>query len=158
MMIAGPIVVLVCGIVVLIGVFLPWISGPAWWPTTITLSGWDGVSQYGLNNATEACLVFFGGVLIIGFALPAVIASLTSKGSQKTVRNLCILASVAALLAVGDALWALIPIVSDDLTDFVSYGFYISFAAAILGLVFGIIASVRAATRVLHVVQPENTI
>ena len=148
-MIAGLIVVLVCGIVLLIGVFLPWISGPVWWSTTaVSFSGWDGISQYGINNATEACLVFFGGVLIIGFTLPAAIASLTSKGSQQTVRNLSIIASVGALIAIVGALWAFIPIMVDGLTDFVSYGFYISFAAAFLGLVFGIIVSVRAATRV----------
>ena len=147
-MIAGLIVVLLCGIAVLIGVFLPWISGPAWWPATITLSGWGGISQYGLNDATEACLVFLGGILMIGFALPAVIASLTFKGSQKMVRNLSILSSVAALLAVGGALWAFIPIVSDGLIDFIGYGFYISFVAAILGLVSGIIVSVRTAAMV----------
>jgi hypothetical protein len=120
-----------------------------WWSTTaVSFSGWDGISQYGLNNATEACLVLFGGVLIIGFALSAIITSFTSKGSQQTVRNLNIVASVGALLAVAGASWAFIPIVVDGLTDFVSYGFYISFAAAMLALVFGIIVSVRAASRV----------
>jgi len=129
---------------VLIGVFLPWASGSALWPSTITLSGWDGIRDYGFNNATEACLVGIGSILMIACALPAVIVSLASRGAQGTVRALGIVASIGALLAIGGALWSIVPVVSEGLTEFLSCGLYISLAAAILGLIFGIVTSATA--------------
>ena len=144
MRVAGSTVALVCGIVVLIGVFLPWASGFVLWPSTAWLSGWDGIKDYGLNNATEACLVLIGSILMIGCALPAVIVSLASKKAQGAVLALGIVASVGAALAIGGALWALVPVVSEGLVEFLNYGLYISLATAVLGLMFGVVTSATA--------------
>lgn len=147
MKIAGPIVVLFCGVIVLVGIFLPWASASM----TIegvtfsaSVSGWEALSDLGIDEATEVFLVFIGGILIFVFALPAVIVSIKTEGSQKVVRNLCILASLGAAVATGVTLWLFTDAIRDGVVEIVSYGFYISSAAAVLGLIFGIMASVRA--------------
>lgn len=149
---AGPIVVLFCGVIVLVGIFLPWASASVTVEgvtISASLSGWDTISDWGIGEAIEPFLVFIGGILIFVLALPAVIVSMNPEGSQKVVRILSILASLGAALATGVAIWLFAEAIDDGLVEFVSYGFYISFAAAVLGLVFGIIVSVRART------QPE---
>ena len=140
MKIAGPIILLICGVMALVGVFLPWVGG--------IVSGWDAISEYGINDATEPFLVFIGSILLLAFALPALIVSANSEGSQKAVLTLCILASLGAAVGISGASWLLSDVIKGDGVEFLSYGFYMSYAAAVLGLIFGIIVSVRASARV----------
>ena len=54
--------------------------------------------------------------------------------------------SIVAALIFGGASWLLSEAITNHSVEFFKYGFYISYAAAALGLVFGIIVSMRAAT------------
>lgn len=136
MKIVGPTILLVCGVIALVGIFLPWVGG--------AISGWEAFSDFGINDATEPFLVFIGSILLLVFALPAVIISANPGGSQKLVRNLCILASIGAAVGIGGASWFLIEVINDDLVEILSYGFYVSYAAAALGFVFGIITTITS--------------
>lgn len=142
MRIAGLIITLASGIAVLIGVFLPWISAPIW-GFVVSVSGWDMI-KLGVAEATDLLLVLIGGILMIAWALPAFILSLVTKRGRKAVWALSIVASIGAALAIAGALWFFIPAMSDGVTELISYGFYVSIAAAMLGLVFGIVTSVTA--------------
>ncbi len=133
MKIAGPIILLVCGVVALVGVFLPWVDSLG-----LSISGWEVFSEFGINDATEPFLVFIGSILLLVLALPAVIVSSNPQGSQKVVRDLCILASLGAALGIGGASWLLSDAINNDYVELLRYGFYASYAAAVLGLVFGI--------------------
>jgi hypothetical protein len=140
MRIAGPVITLACGIAVLVGVFLPWLS-VSMWGITVSLSGWDAI-QVGISDAPEPFVVLIGGILMIACALPAFIVSLATKGAKGVVRALGIVASIAALIAIGGGLWAIIPAISDGIAELIGYGLYICIAAAVLGLGFGIVTSV----------------
>jgi hypothetical protein len=140
MKIVSPIILLICGVMALVGVFLPWVVGE--------VSGWDAISEFGINDATEPLLVFIGSILLLVFALSTVIVSANPKGSQKVVLTLNILASLRAALGIAGASWLISDVIINDGLDFLSYGFYVSYAAAVLGIIFGIIVSVRTATRI----------
>ena len=142
MKIAGPIILLLCGIIALVGIFLPWVGDDI-----LSISGWEAFSDFGIDEVPEPFLVFIGSILLLVFALPAVIVSANPEGSQKVLLSLCILASLGAAVGIGGASWFLSGAINNDAVELLSYGFYASYAAAALGLVFGIIVSVRAATR-----------
>jgi hypothetical protein len=136
--IVGPIILLFCGVIALVGIFLPWVGDGV-----ISLSGWEAFSNFGIDKVTEPFLVFIGSILVLVFSLPAFIFSVNPGGSQ-LVRNLCILASIGAAVGIGGASWFLIEVINEDLVEILSYGFYVSYAAAALGFVFGIITTITS--------------
>jgi len=139
MRIAGSIITLICGIVVIVGVFLAW-ADACYMGYCISVSGWDGISV-SITDAFDAFLVFIGGIMMAVFALPAFIVSLASKGGRAAVATLGILAIVGGLVAVGGGVWFMIDAVINDMFGYISYGFYISFAAAIVGFIFAILTA-----------------
>jgi hypothetical protein len=138
MRIAGSIITLICGIVVIVGVFLTWLD-MGW---GMTLSGWDLTSFASYLGATSwyTYLALAGGVLMVAFALPAFIVSLAAKGGRAAVITLGIFAIVGALVAIGGCVWAMIDVGASNLS-YVAYGFYITFAAAIVGFIFAILTA-----------------
>lgn len=126
----------------LVGVFLPWTRIPMC-GATITISGRDWI-EAGLSKAAEPYLVLVGGILMIVCTLPAVVVPRATKGARGGVRALGILASIAALLAIGGAIRFAIPFLSDVGPIAIGYGVYVSIAAAVLGLIFGIMMWARA--------------
>jgi hypothetical protein len=138
MRLAGPIILLVCGVIALVGVFLPWVGD------VLSISGWEAISDFGINDATEPFLVFSGSILLLVFGLPAVIVSANPEGSQRVLLSLCILASLGAALGIGGASWFLSGAINNDAVELLSYGFYASYAAATLGLIFGITTMITA--------------
>ena len=134
MRIAGSIITLICGIVVIVGVFLAWAEA-CYMGYCLTLSGWDGIS-ISISESFNAFLVFIGGILMAVFALPAFIVSMATKGGRAAVTTLDILAMVGALAAIGGGIWFIIDAAQDHLLGYISYGFYIAFAAAIVGFIF----------------------
>ena len=136
MRIAGSIITLICGIGVLVGVFLPWMSVPGWG----SVSGWDVVSL----GEIEGYLVLGGGALMALCALPAFIVSVASKGGKAAVITLSIFATLAALVAVGGAIWFIVEMLTEGGGSFIGYGLYVSAGAAVLGFIFGIVTAATA--------------
>ena len=130
MKIAGPIILLVCGVMALVGVFLPWVGSYG-----TSISGWEVLSEFGINNAI---VVLIGSILLLVFALPAVIVSANPEGSQKVLLNLCNLASIGAVLGIGGASFFLWDVIDNDAVELLKHGFYISYVAVALGFIFGI--------------------
>jgi len=139
MKIVGPIILLVCGVIALVGIFLPWASDGV-----ISISGWEAFSDFGIDEAPEPLLVFIGSIFLLVFALPAVIVSANPEGSQKVLLSLCILASLGAAVGIGGASWFLFGAIDNDAVELLSYGFYISYAASALGLIFGITTIIKS--------------
>ena len=90
-------------------------------------------------------------------ALPAFIVSLASKGGKAAIVTLGIFSILGAFVAIGGCIWYVISAL--DIIDVASigmsflgmnaslsiaYGFYISAAAAVLGLVFAILTAAFA--------------
>lgn len=138
MRIAGSIVTLVCGIVALVGVFLPWASA-----FPVSVSGWDGISGAGISGAPEPFLVLIGGILMAVFCLPAFIVSVATRGGRAAVLTLGIFATLASLLVIGGAAWWIVEVAIDPTLGIgvVGYGAYMSVAAGVLGLTFGIVTT-----------------
>lgn len=125
----------------LVGVFMPWTRIPMC-GATITISGWDWIDA-GLSKAAEPYLVLVGGIVMIVCSLPAIVFPRATKGARGGLRALGILASIAALLAIGGAMRFAIPFLSDVGPIAIGYGVYVSIATAVLGLVFGIMIWAR---------------
>jgi len=133
MKIMSPIILLICGVIALVGVFLPWVIFGE-----MSISGWEAISDFGIEGATEPFLVFIGSILVLVSALPAAIVSANPEGSKKVVLSLCILASIGAVLGIGGPSRFLFDAISNDVIEILGYGFYMSYAAAVLALIFSI--------------------
>jgi hypothetical protein len=126
------ILILVCGILVVAGIFLPWVSGG-----DMDSSGWKEMTNGvmgGIDKNPMPLFMLIGGVL-------AILCSglvLMGKGSLRTLRMLEIVSLVGATLAAGPALCLVIPAGGDA-----GYGLYISTAGAVIGVIVGAIAATR---------------
>ena len=138
MRIAGSIITAICGIVVIVAIFLTWVDmGSLGWGT---MSAWNAISA-SVGDSMDVFLVFLGGILMTVFAIPAFIVSLASKGGRAAIVTLAIFAIVCALLAIGGSAWFLIDAVRYDAFSIVGYGVYIAVAGAILGFIFAILTA-----------------
>ncbi|MFC1866111.1 hypothetical protein ACFLYB_05315 [Chloroflexota bacterium] len=138
-MIEGVFILLLCGMAALLGVFLPWSN-------TASISGWEGLQDIGISidlETIEVFLILIGSILVIIFSLSAAIVS-RSPNSSQLVRNLCILATIGAAVAVGGASWWFSLLINWESVDIAGYGFYLSFVASVLGFIIGITTSLIA--------------
>ena len=154
MKIVAVIIALVCGIAVLAGIFLPWaeasgsILGVHWSLSVtgldiISNSGWD-ISDITLSDNLHAILVMIGAAIMVVCALPALFLSVSSGGGKATVKPFGILISLGAVVAIAGLVWFFIDMSSvKNWTDYVGYGTYICGGGAVLGLIFGALASVK---------------
>lgn len=120
------IIMVVCGILVVAGIFLEWGAGGG--------SGWDWMTDAGIDSAPGPLFMLIGGVLVIlcsGLVL-------LGKGNLRTLRMLEIVSLVGATLATGPALCAVIPAGGDA-----GYGLYMCAAGAVIGVIVGAIAATR---------------
>ncbi len=139
MRIAGSIITAICGIVVIVSIFLAWYDLGAWYGT---VSAWEGIkASISVDGALDVFLVFLGGILMTVFAIPAFIVSLATKGGRAAILTLGILAIVGALLAIGGSAWFLIDTISNDGFSYMSYGFWIAAAGSIIGFIFAILTA-----------------
>jgi hypothetical protein len=154
MKIVAVIIALLCGIAVLVGIFLPWaeasgsilgvhfslsVSGL----DVISTSGWD-ISDFALSDNLHAILVLIGAAIMIVCALPALFLSMSSRGGKATVKPFGILISLGAVVAISGLAWFFVDMSSvDNWTDYVGYGTYICGGGSVLGLIFGALASVK---------------
>ena len=139
MRIAGSIITVICGIIVIVGVFLAWAEA-CYMGYCISMSGWDGISM-SITDSFNAFMVFIGGIMMAVFAIPAFIVSLASKGGRAAIATLGILALVGALVAVGGGAWFMIDAAVNDVFGYIAYGFWIAFVAAIVGFIFAILTA-----------------
>lgn len=148
----GTAITLVCGILVIVGVFLPWISestsilgftvsfSKSGW-SIIDASGWD-ISDFVLSDNIHALLVLIGGIVMTVCVLPALILSTLPVVRIATVL-LGIVASLAALVAIGGAAWFIVDMMNSDAGSYIGYGIYLSAAAAFVGLILGSVCVAR---------------
>jgi len=142
MKIASPIILIFCGIIALVGVFLPWAS---------SITGWEAFMEYGLSteaDTVQVFLVFIGSILLLITAIPVAFVSANPESSKRIVMILSILASIGAAVGVAGASWFLSSAIRWESIEFLEYGYYMSFGATVLALIFGIIESIRASARV----------
>ena len=163
----GGILTLVCGILVLVGVFTPWLKIT---DEALILNGWQ-VANYELETASfiEPYLVLGGGVTMIVCVLLAFLLSLGGDISGSISMILGVLAKIAAVLVAIGAIWFIVISVSGKIGEYIGqesyslgYGGYISVFAAALGLIFGRMPSFslrRAAVYEAPIIaaRPERT-
>ena len=160
----GWIITLICGMVVIGGVFLAWANVCATVGGCRTGSGWDmlklgtTLAPFGLKDMSCPYVVLVGGALMAIGALSAFIVSLSSKGSRGAIVKLSIFAMLGAVVAIGGCTWYIFSAlhVRDVLstaagwTTSINYGFYITEAAAIVGLISAIVTVVFSKGRKGH--------
>ena len=151
MRIAGSIITAICGIVVVVSVFLTWLdmsysgygysfscgaTGLNLLKGSVTCMGYTS----DIGTATQPWLILGGGIVMTLFAIPAFIVSLAAKGGKAAIITLSIFAILGALVAIGGGIWTFIDVGGDGLS-FLAYGFYIGFAAAVVGFIFAILTA-----------------
>ena len=148
---------------VIVGVFLAWANVCATGIVCSTGSGWSMLTlgtklgALGIKDMSCTYLVLVGGALMAIFALLAFIVSLSSKGSRGAIVKLGIFSILGAVLAIGGCTWYIFSAlhVRDVLstvgfTTSIYYGFYITEAAAIVGLISAIVTVVFSKGRKGH--------
>lgn len=115
-----------------------------------SLSAWDGYKLAGIAEAWYVLVYLIAAIVVAACALIILIISRVGGGGRKTVRNLSIMASVSALVAVGTVVWGVVDSIP-GLTDYYGflfakwfveyfgYGFYIHAIASVLGLISSIV-------------------
>jgi hypothetical protein len=138
MRIAGAIITAICGIVVIVSIFLNWydLSSAGYG----TYTAWWSISE-SLGDSLDVFSVFIGGILMAVFAIPAFIVSLASKGGRAAVLTLSIFAIIGALLAIGGSTYFIIDAATNEAFSYVGYAFWIAIAAAVVGFVFAILTA-----------------
>ena len=116
---------LIGGILVVVGIFLPWVSATVF-GITVSMSGWDGLSA-SVSNNPDVLLGLVGGIL-------ALIGGLVSMVLIKT-KNIGYLIPLGGVLAIIGWIWSAYTVPDWSL---VSYGFYTCLVGGILALISGI--------------------
>jgi hypothetical protein len=136
-------IVLVCGVIVLVAVFLPWYKGTVSIGDGLTLpptpSGWE------MKAVTSApILVLACGILMIIWAVLALVLPALFKLGQGSLLSVGIAARSIAVVAIIGAIWYIADTMqsvrSEGLTtgiQTIGYGVFISIVAAGFGLAFG---------------------
>jgi hypothetical protein len=140
MRIAGSIITAICGIVVVVSIFLNWIDMGSFGWGAVTLTGWNCIDA-SVGDFMHVLLVMIGGILMAVFAISAFIVSLAAKGGKAAVVTLSIFAIVGALLAIGGSAWFMIDAAADSAFSVVAYGVWIALAGAVVGFIFAILTA-----------------
>ena len=132
--------VLFCGVAALVGLFLPWMTGG--WLLDFSMSGWDWISEVGVEDAYEAFVTLIGGITMIAFTLPALLIY-TFKGQAKgEMRILGILTAIAAIVALVGC-WLFIKEINDTPGTNLGTGLFVSAGGSTAGLIFGLSIPLR---------------
>ncbi len=136
MRIAGPIVLIVCGILALVGLFLPWAS-VSMFGFTVSASGWDGLWEW------EPTLVLIGSILLLACSITALVLGIVQK-ARGVVIGMGITSVIAAVMVIAGPVYVLIDMASEDALSMVGVGVFLCIAAAVIAFIFGILtAAVR---------------
>jgi hypothetical protein len=136
MRIASPIVLIVCGILALVGLFLAWFSIPFMG----SISGWDGITAYEL--AWEPLLVLIGSIILLICSITALVLGIVRK-ARGVVIGLGITSVIAAIMIIAGPMYDLIDVATDALADigWIGIGIYLCIAAGFIAFIFGILAA-----------------
>ncbi|HEY49427.1 MAG TPA: hypothetical protein G4O13_05210 [Dehalococcoidia bacterium] len=134
------ILVLACGIAALVGLFLPWMTGG--WLLDFSMSGWDWISEAGIEDAHEAFIALVGGSMMIAFTFPALVIYLVNKKAKGEVRILGVLTAIAALAALVGC-WLFVKTINDTPATDLGTGLFVSAAGSTLGMIFGLSVPLR---------------
>lgn len=148
----GVIILLVCSIMTLVGVFLPWLTMSVSYEglsISIEASGWDLVSalsfmDWALAGSIDPYLVVGGAIAMVVGTLGAIIVTRTSEDPEGALRIFGGAAVLGAILAIIGAAWFMIDNMSDSFLEMaginfgIGYGLWISLLAAIGGLLAAI--------------------
>ena len=136
-------IVFVCGVIVLVAIFLPWYKGTPSYEGGLTLpptpSGWD------MREVTSApTLVLVCGILMVVWAVLALFLPALFKLGQGALLGIGIAARSIAVVAIVGAIWYIADTMqsarSTGITsgiETIGYGVFISIVAAGFGLAFG---------------------
>ena len=142
-------------VALLVGIFLPWIHFSIIGSTSYSLTGWgifqnkswfDNIVLSGLklDSNTHALIVFIAAIVMLLCSLAAFVLSLKSKGEKAGAGALGIIITLTALAAIGGLIWFLADMSSTkNWSDYIGSGVYVCGVGAVLGLVGGILASVK---------------
>ena len=150
--ILGAATLLAFGILVIVGVFLPWISGSVnlfGGSFAGDISGWELTISVGAEEVPGVLFATVGASFIVIFAWLSLLLALT-VGRKSMVRYLFIFSVIINLLTIGGFIWFLIDVVSENAFSIIKFGFYLSGGAAIAGFIFGIVAFIRTQFRVVN--------
>lgn len=143
MRIAGSIITAICGILVVVSIFLNWIDmGSLGWGA-LTATGWNCIDA-SVGDFMHVLLVMIGGILMAVFGISAFIVSLATKGGKAAVITLGIFAVVGALLGIGGSAWFMIDAAADSAFSVVAYGVWIALAGSVVGFIFAILTAAFA--------------
>ena len=169
-----PSITLLCVIMVLVGVFLPWfhISKSVWGFTlSYSASGWEMAlhnslllktfTYYSDRTFPQAYFMLGGSIFLIAVSICAFVIPLVKKEWLKIAGIVqSIAAAIAALFSFSIAMWflAYIILLRNYLTDSgisvnslgYGYGFYISTSFSFLALIVGIATTVKAFRQPRH--------
>ena len=146
---------LVGAVALLAGIFLPWIHFSIIGSTSYSLTGWgifqnkswfDDIVLGGLKlgSNAHALMVFIAAIVMLLCSVVAFVLPLKSKGDNAGSAAFGIIISLAAVVAIGGLIWFLADMSSTkNWSDYIGAGVYVCGAGAVLGLVGGILASVK---------------
>ena len=145
----GAIILLVCSVLTLVGVFLPWINISMSYEglsMSMNFSGWALVNELSfmdwmLAGSIDPYLVIGGAIAMVVGTLGAIIVSRTSDDPEGALKIFGGAAILGAILAIVGAVWFMIDISGDSMLGMMGinvstgYGLYISLLAAIGGII-----------------------
>lgn len=137
---------LICGIVIVVGVFLPWTSGAV---TELGFNLPESASGWAAMDVSGApLLTFVGGILMIACVFIAYLLPLMVAVGYGVLQTIGIIARGSALFAVIGAVWFIINASHgpEAVTSFevLNYGVFISMVFAALGLFPGVSTTLLA--------------
>jgi hypothetical protein len=127
MRIAGPIVLLVCGILALVGLFLAW----------FTIMGWNGITT---EMAWQPLLVLIGSILLLICSITALVLGIVRK-ARGVVIGMGITSVLAAVMVLAGPVYILIDYATHDGISIIGVGIYLCIVAAIIAFIFGILTA-----------------
>jgi len=135
MRIASPIVLMVCGILALVGLFLPW-GSISMFGFTVSVSGWDTMTAW------EPTLVLIGSIILLICSITALVLGIVQK-ARGVVIGMGITSVLAAVMVLAGPVKILIEVATDELASmsFLGVGIYLCIAAAVIAFIFGILAA-----------------
>jgi heme/copper-type cytochrome/quinol oxidase subunit 3 len=132
MRIAGPIVLLVCGILALVGLFLAWFTIMGW-----NTSGWNGITT---EMAWQPLLVLIGSILLLICSITALVLGIVRK-ARGVVIGMGITSVLAAVMVLAGPVYILIDYATHDGISIIGVGIYLCIVAAIIAFIFGILTA-----------------
>ncbi len=145
----GAIILLVCSVLTLVGVFLPWINISMSFEgisMSMDFSGWDLVSTFSVMDmmmagSIDPYLVVGGAIAMVVGTLGAIIVSRTSDDPEGALKIFGGAVIIGAIIAIIGAAWFMIDMTGDSMLSMMGinvstgYGLYISLLAAIGGII-----------------------